>query len=1317
MNTGVKPWGFSEGQVKPGDHIVMQPGNCDNAHLTGYSHSSLGGNLQLDYRNQFETKDYLTDRSGNQEGGAGGTELKLCYATLEAILSCPSPTTLVCHDKDDYATLDGAYQLLNWPNFTVGNMLASPTDAQLAEKRMVTGSKQRVNVVDGYSGDQVAWTQRHTCWYLEAPDGLPHIEGAQPNTTTCTPNYCHHGRQDIPSWWSGPDGNKLTPRPYTNVPDAIQTQIYDINDGSHVVTWHDYADPGEYRMCYKPRGGVFTLVPGDQDILVFGVRDMTLPGPRMYVIPKPIFNPAIGFAGVATTVSFASTNLTAIEYGYKSGFPTEIGYWNRTYGEYVHGQEGGFLISHVTPVPFTGRTFDHGVYNTLPYDMHAGIATTDDFAGMMEDTHCEFMSQAQETTHSFPPAQLVGLKMTTRKNMIRTTRLKICFATKESYGDGLGDYAELDVPWRQLHFWPLRTVQGATQRITFTGGVKGDQLVWTQGTSCEDSDILGPASTTKSVVYDIGDNDTWVDLVRPRDYSSGAKGVGDMAHVDETVIRHEFNYRNGRVYNLADPDLMYDQYMELSDPDYIYGWQIGIGQGGGAEGWIFDFHNTASVGIYLMCYKPYKATSFSAVRGRNFTIINRPNFASYGEADFGFAKFNFPLIFKNLYVGNQPGARPGDFVVIREHNCTDAHLTPNSQRSQIPQQLDEDLTIWTELHLDIASVLQVCFATYESHGDDAEDYAHLPLNWTQVGGDFSPRRTVHLAAQKILVTGGIPGDSVMWVRDPTSCPTEIGGLPRDNPVADGIRVGGISSDTGGFTEDKTPQYEFIHRPDMQPDALHDYPVDNVFQFPPGIGSGLWKECYYRNSRNTWHLHSLLHNFTMIPQPVFTPTIGIAGGWTKLTLDVIGEVTYNHPHSSQRLAGDQVVLVMHPHNCNWPANVQYTNNSIASHEPQVISPDPIAPDRDIIFVKDWMTVVGTYKLCFATLEAIVVGETREVGYHTGHGSDDYVEIYALNFTNYYPIDLSPKRTVLGSKKPITVTGPDLRAGDAIAFTQWNNCTKLTGFQYGFHDFRDTTGSSIRPWQTDEYLIEKDGSFELHLHEGIANGTFITCFLPGPRGNGNYSGAWTHLYASAMTIVSPPEYSPHVGMASGRTPLQFTGSFPRHKMIPFNFTRNATIPQYFGLEHIPDLMGDIVVIKEDNCTGAANTTWTQTSIGRTALGMNVDAYNYPIQDAMEIFLNMTIPVKMVVCFAVRETGGLKDEDFVMLTDWGLTPRTVIPDITFTTGRPDAISNFSVGPRNWVLGTTVLTAASQKFDQRHPPEFTPKRVFNRQHIYNQI
>jgi len=267
MHTGVKPYGYSYGVVKPGDYLVIQPGNCNNAHLAVNTHSSLGdklGNydqyLRLNYRNQIETTDFLTERAGNEEGGIGGTELKICFATQEAVESCPGQNILQCHDKDDWAELDQPFQLLEWPDFTVGHLGGSPTQTQLLEKRTVTGAKQRINMFGGFNGDTFTLTQRYNCWYLEDPYGSPSVEAAVVGSVNLTlplgyslggqstSNYVWHGRMDVPSDIIGEDGlSGYSPRPWVDAADGIQTHIYNVTGSSTVVVLHDYAEPGEFR--------------------------------------------------------------------------------------------------------------------------------------------------------------------------------------------------------------------------------------------------------------------------------------------------------------------------------------------------------------------------------------------------------------------------------------------------------------------------------------------------------------------------------------------------------------------------------------------------------------------------------------------------------------------------------------------------------------------------------------------------------------------------------------------------------------------------------------------------------------------------------------------------------------------------------------------------------------------------------------------------------------------------------------------------------------------------------------------------------------
>ena len=120
---------------------------------------------------------------------------------------------------------------------------------------------------------------------------------------------------------------------------------------------------------------------------------------------------------------------------------------------------------------------------------------------------------------------------------------------------------------------------------------------------------------------------------------------------------------------------------------------------------------------------PTNATSFTRVLGRNFTIVERPAFHTYRNADFGFAEDNFPVTFVNdwragfgmgllapnevlthRYIGNQPGVRPGDWVVMQSDNCNNAQLAVNGPYSMARQQLDDSLTVWTEIRMNKGSI-------------------------------------------------------------------------------------------------------------------------------------------------------------------------------------------------------------------------------------------------------------------------------------------------------------------------------------------------------------------------------------------------------------------------------------------------------------------------------------------------------------------------------------------------------------------------------------------------------------------------------------
>ena len=80
-------------------------------------------------------------------------------------------------------------------------------------------------------------------------------------------------------------------------------------------------------------------------------------------------------------------------------------------------------------------------------------------------------------------------------------------------------------------------------------------------------------------------------------------------------------------------------------------------------------------------------------------------------------------------------------------NCSNAHEKTTHSYQMGRDQLDSMMAIYTKVAMDRAAVLQVplsllvvgadwwvkvCYASYESFGDEPGDYTHLRMNWTQV---------------------------------------------------------------------------------------------------------------------------------------------------------------------------------------------------------------------------------------------------------------------------------------------------------------------------------------------------------------------------------------------------------------------------------------------------------------------------------------------------------------------------------------------------------------------------------------------------------
>ena len=68
--------------------------------------------------------------------------------------------------------------------------------------------------------------------------------------------------------------------------------------------------------------------------------------------------------------------------------------------------------------------------------------------------------------------------------------------------------------------------------------------------------------------------------------------------------------------------------------------------------------------------------------------------------------------------------------------------------------------------------LKVCYATAQSGGSNAGDYSELDGGFSQL--DFEPKRTVTGAEQRLVLTGGVSGNRIVWTQA-TNCSFAAGG--------------------------------------------------------------------------------------------------------------------------------------------------------------------------------------------------------------------------------------------------------------------------------------------------------------------------------------------------------------------------------------------------------------------------------------------------------------------------------------------------------------------------------------------------------------
>jgi hypothetical protein len=248
--------------------------------------------------------------------------------------------------------------------------------------------------------------------------------------------------------------------------------------------------------------------------------------------------------------------------------------------------------------------------------------------------------------------------------------------------------------------------------------------------------------------------DTCIEYVR-RDFNSS------FFKVNEITMTHPYNMTNHTQENVLHSYCGW-RVMDCRNPDGT------------------PMDGTPSVGFYRPCVK-FAGGMWTMLQPEHFfEIYSKPTYFPH----VGVAGSITPLEFY--------GGFPGDYIVIKETDCTDAHLTvttntsltqttifdPNTTRRvpmhtsltdepdvRVLDSIGNRSLIFTTTTMDHRADLVICFASKQSEGNSQDDWVPLRHGFKQIALDFWPRRMAAGSMQQIEIYGAEDGDLVSFTQD------------------------------------------------------------------------------------------------------------------------------------------------------------------------------------------------------------------------------------------------------------------------------------------------------------------------------------------------------------------------------------------------------------------------------------------------------------------------------------------------------------------------------------------------------------------------
>jgi hypothetical protein len=248
-------------------------------------------------------------------------------------------------------------------------------------------------------------------------------------------------------------------------------------------------------------------------------------------------------------------------------------------------------------------------------------------------------------------------------------------------------------------------------------------------------------------------------------------------------------------------------------------------------------------GSYNTCWKPWHSAGtgvFAPLIGREVVLFPRTSFSP----TFGIGGEVTTISFN--------GAQDGDFVVLKNLDCNEAHTVANAADAAAKRAITGG-QLTTLATMTVSASLRVCYATLESGGNSADDFTSLDSYFYQTIIKYNPMRTMFGSGQIVRLSGAEAGDKFILTK-----------------------IHNCTAFNAGSTLTATDQHTaIITATGADPQS---------FLMTSGSEVGVYKLCYMPSSgiqAGAWvEQHGI--EMTVSPRPSFTPPIAVAGMKTAIT---------------------------------------------------------------------------------------------------------------------------------------------------------------------------------------------------------------------------------------------------------------------------------------------------------------------------------------------------------------------------------------------------------------------------------------------------